>query len=161
MAPLPMSKARCRVLFVDDDPEIRKLYRRMARRHQFAADVAGSPVEALALARNRGYQVVVSDLQMPNLDGKTVLEHVGRELPNATLFVVTGVKPVPRISLRSKRAVTVVAKPWDDRDLATRIREALNTHERPDSVVGRGIADEASVQRLAAIKKSGRSSRPG
>lgn len=154
MAPLsrPPSAVR-RVLFIDDDPEIRKLYARMARRHHFAADTAGGPVEALAMARNRRYDVVVSDFNMPNLDGKAVLEHVGRELPKAVLMVVTGIKPLPAVNLRSGRPVAVIAKPFEDRELAARIRRALDLNDDATAdPTERRIADEAEAVRLARLK---------
>ena len=56
-----------RVLFVDDEPNVRFAFRRLLLRDGIDADLAESGAEALELARDSRYSVVVTDL---NADGR-------------------------------------------------------------------------------------------
>ena len=58
-----------RVLFVDDDPVQRKLGRVQLELQGFRVQTADDGVEALAMARAQAFDVIVSDVLMPRLDG--------------------------------------------------------------------------------------------
>jgi len=66
-------------LFVDDDAAIRRSFARSLRRRGFAVDVAASGLEGLRMAQNRRYPAIVTDLQMPGLDGMTMIERYIRK----------------------------------------------------------------------------------
>jgi len=79
-----------RVLMVDDEPMLIAAYRRTLGR-QLLVDTAESAQEALELLGTRGpYAVVVSDFQMPRMDGVTFLSIVGQRWPNTTRIMLTG-----------------------------------------------------------------------
>ncbi len=114
-----------RILFVDDDPEIRSLYRRLARMAGFHSDVAANGIEAIGFARHRSYAVVVTDWTMPGGGGEKLLEQLWRAQPDAVPLVVTGVRPLPVVNTAGGNPVEMISKPWAQSDLLDAIRRAM------------------------------------
>ncbi|XP_010415351.1 PREDICTED: two-component response regulator ARR11-like [Camelina sativa] len=71
-----------RVLVVDDDPTWLKILEKMLKKCSYEVTTCGLAREALRLLRERkdGYDIVISDVNMPDMDGFKLLEHVGLEL---------------------------------------------------------------------------------
>jgi CheY-like chemotaxis protein len=70
LAPLTNSlEGGLRVLIVDDDPELRRAIREVFLMRGFAVNTAENGAAAIKLARREHYDVVVSDLRMPEMDG--------------------------------------------------------------------------------------------
>ena len=69
---IPIMPAMARLLFVDDDAELRTIFRRTAERHGFTVITAADGVEGLALAQSDQPDLVVLDVNMPRMDGRDV-----------------------------------------------------------------------------------------
>ncbi|CAN8243817.1 unnamed protein product [Cochlearia groenlandica] len=71
-----------RVLVVDDDPTWLKILEKMLKKCSYEVTTCGLAREALRLLRERkdGFDIVISDVNMPDMDGFKLLEHVGLEL---------------------------------------------------------------------------------
>jgi putative nucleotidyltransferase with HDIG domain len=81
-----------RLLFVDDEKLVLEGLRNMLRpkqRHWEMTFVAGGQ-EAIDELDKREFDVVVSDMRMPRVDGAAVLRHVQAKQPNAVRIVLTG-----------------------------------------------------------------------
>lgn len=79
-----------KILCVDDEPDVLTAYQRVFRK-QFTLDVAaGGPAGLAALAERGPYAVVVSDMQMPGMDGVRFLSEVRTMAPLTTRIMLTG-----------------------------------------------------------------------
>jgi len=78
-----------RVLVVDDDAEVRQLIDAALRDVGFEVSLAGSGEEALALVAAGDYDVVVTDLQMPGMDGLQVCERIVQIRPDVPVVILT------------------------------------------------------------------------
>jgi diguanylate cyclase (GGDEF)-like protein len=119
-----------RVLFVDDEPNVRSAFRRLLLREGIEADVAESGAEALELAGEYRYSVVVTDLAMPGMGGTMLVHRLKLAQPEATYIAVTGLKHFDaeyRKALEDEQ-LKVFQKPWDEERLLSTIRRALETH---------------------------------
>jgi HD-like signal output (HDOD) protein len=81
-----------RVLFVDDEPRILEGLQRMLRpqRSVWEMNFAASGEEALALMDAAPYDIVVSDMKMPRMDGAMLLEIVREKYPMSLRIVLSG-----------------------------------------------------------------------
>jgi two-component sensor histidine kinase len=105
-----------RLLFIDDDPGLRRLAQRALTRHGFDVDCAASGAEGIAMARDKQYDLATVDHYMPEMDGLATLEQL-RAVPNAPAIVyVTGSEEgrVAVAALRAGAADYVVKTVGDD-----------------------------------------------
>lgn len=79
-----------RILCVDDDVNILEGYRRQLRK-EFSPEIAVGPTEGLQVLTTQGpFSVVVSDLQMPEMNGIQFLSKVRELSPDTTRLLLTG-----------------------------------------------------------------------
>jgi CheY-like chemotaxis protein len=125
-SPGPVEKGR--ILVVDDDPVMRALPRHVLQAAGYVVDVASDGAAALRLARASAYDLIVTDLDMPGLDGFGLLSLV-RSQTHADAIVMTGphsgdVGCVKRAFALG--AIGYVAKTGEfTEDLITTVRKAL------------------------------------
>jgi PAS domain S-box-containing protein len=84
--------ARRRALVVDDERDIAELIAEMLNREGFAVEIAGNGEEALRELRRRSYDLMLSDVRMPDLDGPALLRRLQSEWPALAerLIFITG-----------------------------------------------------------------------
>src|SRR5262249_6448457 len=96
-----------RILIVDDEPLYRHGLFELLRRPNLRGDASGDGDEALRLFRRGGYQLVISDLSMPGLDGLGLMRAVKRESPSTRFVILSGVGTI-------QAALTAVRQGADD-----------------------------------------------
>lgn len=77
------------ILFVDDEELIRKSFTRELREEHFAVTAVDSGDKAIDLLKNNRYDLVITDLLMPGIDGLGVLKAVKEYAPQ-TSVIITG-----------------------------------------------------------------------
>ncbi len=124
-----------KVLFIDDDPAARDAFARGMKAAGFDVDVADSGPQALGLATQRRYSVVATDLRMPGMDGLSLIRRMQSLQPAAAFVIVTGLPDVDlkRDDVSDRSIVSIVAKPWEQEDLAATLRTAVALHRRWES----------------------------
>ncbi len=81
--PLPTAgMAGGHVLVADDDADVAELLRDLLVQAGFTVDMAPDGAAALALALARNYDAILSDLRMPSLDGRALLQRLESEAPH-------------------------------------------------------------------------------
>jgi PAS domain S-box-containing protein len=119
-----------RLLLVDDEDDAREVGQAALRELGAEVTAAGSAREALALLEARRFDVLVSDIGMPEMDGLSLIRTVRRQPATATLPAValTAFAMLPdRQAGLSAGFQRYVAKPIDIRKLGNAIREALQS----------------------------------
>jgi diguanylate cyclase (GGDEF)-like protein len=116
-----------RILFVDDEPEVRRAVARTLNRQSLSVDVASSGLDAIRMARRNPYAVIATDLKMPGMDGLSLIERLRATSRGTTFLLVTGMSASELRNTVPLDApiLQVIAKPWDERTLVAACREAL------------------------------------
>lgn len=81
---------RISILTVDDDEEYRGILTRRFVRRGHDVEQTGSPLEALRLAEQKHFDVVVVDLAMPEMDGVQLLVRLRQIDPETEVILLTG-----------------------------------------------------------------------
>src|SRR2546430_7944667 len=101
------------ILVVDDSPMARKMLIK-ALPPEWNVDItqAGNGIEALSAYRSGRAEVMFLDLQMPEMDGYTVLEQLRKEDLNTFVIVVSAdIQPLAQERVKQLGAIAFVKKP--------------------------------------------------
>jgi HD-like signal output (HDOD) protein/ActR/RegA family two-component response regulator len=123
------------ILFVDDEPEILAGLRRMlrGRRDRWSMQFASSSGEALEAMDATQFDVIVSDMRMPGMDGASLLTEARDRQPGAVRIVLSGQSQLSN-SIRSLPvAHQFLAKPCDPARLEAAIERSLLLRDRMTS----------------------------
>src|SRR5216117_356582 len=84
---------RHKILLLDDDQDLLELYREMLSRLPSRPEIqtATSGARAIALLESETFALLISDLNMPKMDGLQVVTNVRRKFPNLRTAVMTSV----------------------------------------------------------------------
>lgn len=104
------------ILVVDDTRSMRKMVAAVLATAGYTVSEAGDGIEALELAKARRFDLVVTDHNMPRMDGVTLVREL-RQLalydPVALIVLSTEVDPVLKQKGREAGATGWMAKPFD------------------------------------------------
>lgn len=154
-----------RILFVDDEIEVLEGLRDLLRRDRGRWELAFAPGAEPALAEldAKPFDVVVSDMRMPGLDGAALLGLVRERRPDAIRVVLSGHSQVDAALRAAPVAHVFLAKPCDpellretiERTCGLRLAIADEELRRPAIAAGALPAAESTHRRLAAAFGSG------
>jgi two-component system response regulator MprA len=120
------------ILVVDDDPKIRSVLERGLRFEGYDVQIAAGGQEALQLARETPFDLVVLDLTMPRMDGLEVCRRLRRGM-SVPILMLTARDAVPdRIVGLDTGADDYLTKPFDFEELLAHVR-ALLRRTQPQS----------------------------
>ena len=119
------------VLIVDDEPDVAELFRqrfrREARQGTYVLHFAGSGEEALGLLVDRiepQLIVILSDINMPGMDGLTLLQEIKKGWPGLPVMMVTAYGDDERRRRASEYGATeFITKPVDFDLLKQQLRQ--------------------------------------
>ncbi len=86
----PVPDRRPRILVVDDEAGIRELLSKTLALAEYDVDAAAGGQEALERLRADHYDLVITDLKMPGVDGLTLIREARRFLPQLPIIIITG-----------------------------------------------------------------------
>lgn len=124
---MPMQESKPKVLFVDDEQNIRIMLGLVLERNGFAVTSVGTVPEALRLITQQEFDVLIADLNVGSPgDGFTVVSAMRRTRPRAATFILTGY-PAFDTALEAIRLQVddYVTKPTDPESLIAKIRSKL------------------------------------
>ncbi len=119
-----------RILVVDDEEPIRDIVCSMLQNASYKCEQACSGVEALKiLGKDCNFQLVLTDLMMPELDGVGLLEGVRRKHQDLPVVMVTAVHDIS-VALAAIRngAYDYLLKPFEREQLLAVVRRALEAN---------------------------------
>ena len=133
-----------RVLLVDDDDAVREMMSRSLESKGFEVVAVGGVTEALKYIATESFQVLITDLHMPNAgDGFTVISAMRHSQPTALTMLVSGYPDVKSaMEAIILEADEIVVKPFGVNHLAELVRERLRS-QKP--------ADRLNKERVSAI----------
>jgi DNA-binding NtrC family response regulator len=120
-----MEEAR-KVLVVDDEPVVNESCRRILRARGFDVATTESGRDGLTRAAAQHYDLVITDLKMPDLDGMELVRAIRRERPGTAVVVITGFGTVPSAVEAVRLGVSdYLEKPFTPSQLAEAVSKAL------------------------------------
>jgi response regulator RpfG family c-di-GMP phosphodiesterase len=115
------------LLFVDDEPGILSALRRLFRPHGYRIFIAEGGAAGLEILEKETIDLVISDMRMPEMDGAAFLKEVRRRWPKVMRILLTGYADITSTvaAINQGEIYRYIAKPWDDYEIVTIVREAI------------------------------------
>jgi CheY-like chemotaxis protein len=113
-----------RILLVEDDPFFQKIITRFSQNNGFQLFVATNGKEALEFLDHNPYDLILLDVEMPDMDGYEALEFIRNNARNHNIpiIMISGdEKPKQALDSMLKGANTFMKKPFTEKQLLAEI----------------------------------------
>ena len=126
------------ILLVEDEPGIQLAIRGLLRRDGHALSVASSGGEALELLASRSFDLVLTDLSLPDgVTGLDIVRHVSRQTEGTPVVLITadGSEEVAREAVAAG-AFDYVPKPFNNDEIREVVRRAITSGSGAPAAAG-------------------------
>ncbi|RMD91416.1 MAG: response regulator [Calditrichaeota bacterium] len=115
-----------RILLIEDRPEISLVLQEILIDQGFITDVVGSGREALEFVRQTAYDLLITDLELPDINGLTVIEQCMQISPDIRVLFITGYQELMEMA-RSKigKHCQIIEKPCRPQKIIDMVNQLL------------------------------------
>lgn len=142
-----------KILVIDDEKAIRRSIREILEFEKFVIEEAEDGQMGLNMALKNNYDIILSDIKMPKLDGTELLQKLSESSINSTIIMMSGHGTIETAVDAVKRgAYDYLAKPIDLNRLLVSVRNAL---EKTELVTETKVLKKKITGSVDMIGKSG------
>jgi DNA-binding NtrC family response regulator len=118
------------ILVVDDEKNILKVVSTTLERERYGVATARSAEEAIEKFGQNGYDLVITDLKLPDRTGMELLEYVKARKPDVPVVMITAFGTIENaVEAMKKGAFNYLTKPVNPDELLTVVREAMEKYD--------------------------------
>ncbi len=128
------------ILIVDDEQFIRQILLRTVTRAGFVGEEASDGDEALARMADQPFDLVISDVQMPRMDGLQLLARIRETYPDTIVVLITGQKSLMPSGRGDHRADAIISKPFHNGEIVKKLQLLIQERRRKKARVARALA---------------------
>jgi DNA-binding NtrC family response regulator len=124
-----MKRDRASILVVDDDQALLQSLQEILEAEGYEVTTAADGDRGLLWLKDQAFDLVLSDLSMPGLDGMELLKYLGREQPVCPCIIITGYGTINNaVAAMRHGAYDYFTKPVDPTELRLVVARALEHH---------------------------------
>jgi DNA-binding NtrC family response regulator len=128
------------LLVVDDEPQMLIAIHETLRRSGYCVTTAGSGMEALNKLKEKYYQLVITDMRMPEVSGIDLLRRVKNMAPQTPVILLTAYGTIQNaVDAMRDGASDYLLKPFSSESLETVVRRTLNAAHKRNERTSRTI----------------------
>lgn len=114
-----------RILLAEDDQAMRTYLERALVKAGYHVDAVDRGTEAVPLLETQGYDLLLSDIVMPEMDGIELAQRCNEISPQTKVMFITGFAAVTLKASREQPQAKVLSKPFHLRDLVLEVERVL------------------------------------
>ena len=123
-----------KILIIEDDISFCKLLEKFLIKNNYAVSIAFSATEARLLAQNEAFDLILTDLRLPDADGIELLAEFKTTYPDTPVILMTGYSEVSTAVKAIKNgAADYISKPFNPDEVLVVIGNALATEKTTDT----------------------------
>lgn len=117
---------QCSILSVDDDRDLRELLHEVISRMGFTSVTAADGVEALAQLNENTFDIVITDINMPRMDGMELIRRIHRDFREVDVIAFTGYHNKYKYTdVIEAGASDFISKPFNVNELEAKINRII------------------------------------
>ncbi len=127
------------ILVVDDEPSVSQVVKHTLANLTTDVVIADSGKEAIEICKTRSFDLVISDVRMPEMDGVELLQILAHDYPSMRRIILTGYADMEQTvgAINSGRVNRYLTKPWPGDDLVDAVAEELRIGEKERTEISR------------------------
>ena len=151
------SRRANRLLVVDDDRVLRELLKGIFEREGYGVWVASSGEQALQLFAKENFPIILSDINMLEVDGHALLSHLNKSGSDSVVILMTGFGSLEgAMEAIHHGAFDYISKPFKPEEMLALVGRAARHWETTHSEIKGPVVDETSHVRRTIIGKAPR-----
>jgi DNA-binding NtrC family response regulator len=144
------------ILVIEDDPAVRDLLRETLVEEGYVVAVAADGKEGLQAAKNMPVHVLVTDLQLPDVDGISLIDRLARIDAKIIPIVVTGFGTIESAVRAMKAgAFDFITKPFDPETVVVIVRKAVEVYRlrQENHLLRKAVRDQYQLEQLVGASE--------
>ena len=130
------------VLIVDDDQGIRETLIELMQPEGYRVSEAATAKEALEKVKAQTFDLILLDIQLPDIEGTKLLAHFQNIVPDSIKIMITGNSTVENtLEALNNGANSYFRKPFNPQDLLETIENKLQERERRERITGKRLEE--------------------
>lgn len=122
-----------KILIIEDDISFCKLLEKFLIKNNYAVSIAFSATEARLLTQNEAFDLILTDLRLPDADGIELLAEFKTNFPDTPVILMTGYSEVSTAVKAIKNGASdYISKPFNPDEVLVVISNALATEKAAD-----------------------------
>ncbi|MGN6156309.1 MAG: cell cycle two-component system response regulator CpdR [Sphingomicrobium sp.] len=119
-----------RILLAEDDTSMREYLQRALQRVGYEVDSVGCGTEAIPLLEKDHYDLLLTDIVMPEMDGIELAQKASTMDPDIRVMFITGFAAVALQSGRTAPEAKMLSKPFHLKDLVAEVDRIFQTEDQ-------------------------------
>ncbi len=115
-----------RILVVDDEAAMRQSLRDWLMEDDYEVDLAASGEDAISMARDRSWDIILLDLKMPGMDGLETMSRLKKVIPETEILMMTAYGSIDTaVQAMKEGAFDYLVKPFDPDEIDMLIKKIV------------------------------------
>jgi DNA-binding response OmpR family regulator len=140
-----------RILIIDDDHHILMMVKKMLERAGFEVDLASNGDEGLALFKKLSFDLVITDIIMPEKEGLETIREMKRLRSELKIIAMSGGGKVSSENYLSTAkifgAAKILTKPFTQKQMVSAVQELLGEPSKGNPFNGNGLSEDGLEQK--------------
>jgi DNA-binding NtrC family response regulator len=144
------------VLVVDDDPALREILQEALMRESYNVSTAEDGAEAIQAVKESVVHIVITDYQLPDIDGLEVINRLSKLDAKIIPIVMTGFGTIETaVRAMKSGAFDFITKPFDLETVAVVVRKAAEFHRlrQENHLLRRAVRDQYRLEQLVGVSE--------
>ena len=144
------------VLVIDDDPAVREILYETLVQEGYSVSIAADGAAGIQAAKNAPVQIVVTDLQLPDIDGLAVIDRLAGIDAKIIPIMMTGFGTIETaVRAMKSGAFDFVTKPFDPETVAVIVRKAVEFYRlrQENHLLRKTVRDQYQLEQLVGVSE--------
>jgi two-component system response regulator HydG len=142
-----------KILVIEDDISFCKLLEKFLTKNKYEVSVAFSASEARAIIKNESFDLILTDLRLPDSDGIGLMSEFKNEYPEVPVILMTGYSDVnTAVKAIKNGAADYISKPFNPDEVLLVITNALQTSKEEQEEIETPVKQKKAVKKTASTE---------